>query len=481
MKKTPFRGESRRFMKQIIPNLIKSFFLNQSVKHQQKSILNDVGLWGLSINANKHIAINNKDVMDLVSEYGSPLLVVNRKQLIKDATSIYRALKRIGNNSKVLYSYETNCIPGILKEIHGIGIGAEVISPYELWLAEQLNVSGEEIIYNGVNKTEESLVRAIDMDILAINIDSLPEIDRIVSVTQRLKRKARVGIRLGFVSKAQFGLEIETGEAMEACRRISKHRDHLELNTIHFCVTSNVKDSRTHQYFAKKSLNFIHALKEQTGMVIRNLDLGGGIGVPTSKNMNGHEYGLYRLLGCLPKPPTPESFEEIEEFIGRITDTIRNISLILNLEMPNIIVEPGRFVTSRAEFLLSSVLAIKEKSNGSKFAITDAGRLSIAFPCDFEYHSVFVVDQRIQRKKQLYQIMGRICTSADWMMKNILLPKLREGDILATMDAGAYFSSYSTNFAFPRPAIILVAEDGDTRLLRNAEKFEHLVALDTVL
>jgi diaminopimelate decarboxylase len=468
-------------VKQALFNLMQSYLVSRSIKGQAKTGLPDVGHWGLGVNDKGHLAVNQFDVLDLVAGYGSPLLVVNRRQLLRDAASIQQAVKRIGEKSKVVYSYKTNCIPGILKEIHGVGIGAEVVSPYELWLAEQLKVPAEEIVYNGVNKTEESLVRAIDMGILAINVDSLPEIERLVAVARRLKKKARIGIRLGFIGKSQFGLDIESGEAMEACSRISRHSDCLELDTVHFCVTSNVKESGTHRHFAQKSLEFIHALKAQEGTVIRHLDLGGGIGVPTSKNMDGFEYGLYRLFGCLPKAPDPAAFEEIDTFVQRIGEAVRDSCNGLNLEMPAIILEPGRFVTSRCEFLLSTVLAIKEKSRGPTFAITDAGRLSLTFPCDFEYHSIFLADQGKSRlKKEPYHVMGRICTSADWMAKNICLPQLREGDVLATMDAGAYFSSYSSNFAFPRPAIVMVSEQGRVEVLRRAESFEHLVALDTV-
>jgi diaminopimelate decarboxylase len=87
-------------------------------------------------------------------------------------------------------------------------------------------------------------------------------------------------------------------------------------------------------------------------------------------------------------------------------------------------------------------------------------------------------EQRKTREKQFYNVMGRICTSADWMIKNCYLPKLNNGDVLATMDAGAYFSSYSSNFAFTRPAIVMVDTSGKTRIIRNRETFEHLVAMD---
>ena len=467
-------------MKRALFNAARDYFIRRSLKNQQKTGSQDLGLWGLSLNEKSHLAVNRVDTLDLLSTYGSPLLVVNRRKLLEDATSIQNAVKRCSQGSRVVYSYKTNCIPGILKEIHGVGIGAEVVSPYELWLAEQLKVPGEEIVYNGVNKTEESLVRAIELGVLSINVDCLPEIERIAAVARRLKKKARVGIRLGFLDKTQFGLEIESGEAMEACRRISRHSDCLELNTVHFCVASNVKDSWTHRHFAQKSLEFIHALKAQVGTAIHHLDLGGGVGVPTSKNMDGVEYGLYRLFGSLPEPPDPAAFEDINTFVRSISGAVKESCARLNLQTPALILEPGRFVTSRCEFLLSTVLTVKEKSRGPKFAITDAGRLSLTFPCDFEYHSVFPADQGGRLKKELYHVMGRICTSADWMVKNIYLPQLREGDVLATMDAGAYFSSYSSNFAFPRPAIVMVYDNSDVEVIRQAESFEHLVALDKV-
>ncbi len=464
-------------MKQVLVNAVKGYFLNRSFRQQRQAGLPDPGLWGLSINERRHLAVNGVDCHDLIAAHGSPLLVVNRRKLLEDASAIQTAVSSGNPPGKVLYSYKTNCIPGILKEIHSAGIGAEVVSPYELWLAEQLRVPGEEIVYNGVNKTEESLVRAVDLGILSVNIDALPEVERIAAVARRLKKKARVGIRLGLVDKSQFGLEIESGEAMEACRRILGH-DSLELNMIHFCVASNVKDSGTHRHYALKALDFMKALKASHGASIRCLDLGGGVGVPTTKNMSGDEYGLYRLVGCLPPPPDPAAFQPIGSYVGQIQAAVGEACARLDLETPSLILEPGRFVTSRCEFLLSTVLALKAKSRGPTFAITDAGRLSLTFPCDFEYHWIFPADQDPRQTAQPYHIMGRICTSADWMAKNLLLPPLREGDVLATMDAGAYFSSYSSNFAFPRPAIVMVKDAGEVEIIRRAESFEHLVALD---
>lgn len=467
-------------MKTFVFNAIKKQLINLSLKWQKNSRLSDFSHWGLELNKQGRLSVNKIDILDLISSYGSPLLVVNKDQLNFDAKSLRQAIQHCSPSSKVTYSYKTNCIPGILKQLHDLGLGAEVISPYELWLAQQLGVRPDDIIYNGVNKTDDSLVRAVEMGILSTNIDTLSEVERVVAVAKRLNKKARVGVRLAFSSSTQFGLGIDTGEAMVACRRIRDNSDWLDMVMIHFSVTSNARESATHSYFAKKTLEFAQAMKEETGLTICYLDVGGGIGVPTSKNMSGAEYGLYRLFGCLPKPPDPDDFEDIDMFIDRIQQTIEETCKQLDLPVPGLIVEPGRFATSRGEFLLSTVQTVKKKTDGTRFVITDAGRLSITYPMDFEYHAIFPAVQKTGKKSLPQNIMGRICTSADWMAKNVLLPELEEGDVLVTMDAGAYFSSYSSNFAFQRPAIIMLNEDGSIEVLRKAETFEHLVAMDTM-
>jgi diaminopimelate decarboxylase len=193
--------------------------------------------------------------------------------------------------------------------------------------------------------------------------------------------------------------------------------------------------------------------------------------------MSSIEYAIYRSLGILPKPPNPADFQSIGSFLGEILGCIGDECRARQLDMPKILIEPGRFITSRAELLLAKVLTVKHKKNGTRFAITNAGRLSITYPLDFEYHEVFLADRPNAKLDTNFNIMGRICTSADWMLKNRFLPRLKPGDILAVMDAGAYFSSYSSNFAFQRPPIIWV-ENGSTRILRNEETFDHLVDMD---
>jgi len=455
---------------------LNNYLIKRSDLWQKESSLRDPELWGFQVGDKGHLMVDGIDCVELIERYGSPLLVVNKKRLLSDARRIKKALQDGQPSSKVLYSYKTNCIPGILSEIHHVGIGAEVISPYELWLAEKLGVPGNMIVYNGVNKTDESLIRAINRDCASINIDQEEEIERIYSIAKMLGRKARVGIRLA-LGDSQFGLDVNTGEAKTACMRIAALSKFLDLNSIHFNVTSNARSAGLQTRCALDALKFMAGIKMDLGLTISYLDIGGGFGVPTTKNMSGLEYGLYRTNGALPKPPSKDECQPIESYLDEILRNMKECCDRLRIDMPSLVIEPGRYVTSGSETLLVRVHSIKTRSGGKKYAITDGGRLSITFPCDFEYHETFVANHFNDPLTTSYNIMGRVCTSADWMFKNRSMPELRPGDILAVMDAGAYFSSYSSNFAFPRPAIVMV-EEGRSRLIRKEETFEHLTAMD---
>lgn len=449
----------------------------KSQQWQLLSPLQDLSLWDCDVNLSGNMLIANSDSVELVKKHGSPLLVVNNQKLKKDANAILKAMNQAPQGSRVLYSYKTNCIPGIIKKIHGVGIGAEVISPYELWVAEQLQVPGDMIVYNGVDKTADSLCRAIKMDLLAINIDQSEEVERICQAVKKVGRKARVGLRLGLSNGSQFGLSIDTGEAMDACRAIASKKDFLDFKCVHFNVTSNARNAYTHKTFACIALDFIKEIKNELNLKAEYLDIGGGYGVPTTKNMTAVEYGLYRTFGCLPKPPVPSEFQPVDTFIGEIIASLKDKCKKLNIEIPKLLIEPGRFVTSRAEVLLATVLAAKKKPNGTQYLITDTGRLSMTFPGEFEYHEIFVANRIWAEMDTNYQVMGRICTSADWLAKNRYLPESQPGDILAVMDAGAYFSSFSSTFAFPRPGIIGI-ENGRIEVLRKPESFAYLTELD---
>ena len=180
-----------------------SWFVARSVRQQRNSALQDPGLWRARVDDHGRLEVDGVDLEGVVEEHGSPVFVVSRSKLVSDVEGIMRACASSVCSVRAFYSYKTNGVPGLVRQIHEMGPGAEVISPYELWLAGRQGLEGARIIYNGVNKTDESLRQAVAANVLAINADNPEEIDRIAAVAQELERPARVGIRLRLSPKSR--------------------------------------------------------------------------------------------------------------------------------------------------------------------------------------------------------------------------------------------------------------------------------------
>src|SRR5262245_16393748 len=135
----------------------------------------DIALWGLDTNSGDHLVLAGCDLVELAHTYGTPLHVVDATRLRLNYQSVLQAFQNSYPSVKIFYSYKTNCIPGVLALLHREGCGAEVTSPYELWLALQLGLEPTAIIYNGVNKSVDDLRRAVQAGVGLINIDSVGE------------------------------------------------------------------------------------------------------------------------------------------------------------------------------------------------------------------------------------------------------------------------------------------------------------------
>jgi diaminopimelate decarboxylase len=195
--------------------------------------------------------------------------------------------------------------------------------------------------------------------------------------------------------------------------------------------------------------------------------------------MSRREYARQRLLGVPPCPPDPHARVDFRTYVARVAEALARYCAANDLAKPRITLEPGRIVTSQSHAMLTKVHAIKPNAFGPDFAMTDAGKILTSYPCDYEYHQMFAANRMRDDCDAAYHLMGRLCTSADWLAKYRCLPKLETGDVLAVMDAGAYFTSYSSNFAFPRPEIVML-DAGKAHTLRKRETYEHLTAMDDI-
>jgi diaminopimelate decarboxylase len=436
-------------------------------------------IWGVTANGSQHMLIGGCDCVELAAEHGTPLFVADKKLLENNYREFYESLKAHSIEFEIHYSYKTNPVPGILRVLHDCGAGAEVISPYELWLALKLGVNPGSIVYNGPNKSDEGLRLAIENGVKLININSLREIEKIEQIAADSGKKAQVGVRIstGVGWGSQFGLKLQSGEALHAFEIITKSRQ-LEALAIHFHLGTNLDNAAMYQMALKSAMELVLNIKKKFGIKIKYIDLGGGYGVPTVRGLGKKEIKLNTFVYKPYTPPNPANMPCITSFADTIVKALKNECIKHKIDPPVLLFEPGRALTSNAEIMLTRVGDQKKTSNGFKIALLDAG-VNTAYPLTWEYHEIFLANNMSASANERYGLAGPICTPMDFFIKSKRLPPLHVGDLLAIMDAGAYFTSFSNNFSFPRPPIIMTSQ-GHHWLVRGKETYENLVERDVL-
>jgi diaminopimelate decarboxylase len=437
----------------------------------------DPSAWGLRANEHGGLEIKGCDTADLARAYGTPLYVVDASLLEAVYHNMEDAFSEQGIPFEIFYSYKTNPIPGVLKILHSFGAGAEVISPFELFLALELGVDPNWIIYNGVNKTPESLETAVEKRIKLINVNSFGEIEHIRAIAEKLGLRAKVGARVctSVGWGGQFGFKIRTGEALRAFELL-REKDVFDVECFHFHLGTNIKDPAVYARAIDEVLNFRREVREKLGFSIPCLDIGGGFGVPTVYQGERRASRMNHIFRVPFDPPNVDGSPSIKQFADAVGHAVREASGRHGMDPPMLFLEPGRCLTSSAQMVLTRVGEMKVDVEGFPYTLVDSG-VNNSLPITWEYHEIFAAGKMNLPPSEMYAIAGPTCSTSDVLCRSKKLPQLEVGDLLAIMDAGAYFSSFSYNFSFPKPAVALV-KNGRWELLRERETYRDMVSLD---
>lgn len=432
-------------------------------------------LWDMSCGPTGHLMIQSCDALALAKEYGTPLYIVDKRRLERNYFDFLNSFQALYPRIEIAYSYKTNPLPRVLKALHSFGAMAEVVSHFELWLALELGVLPENIIYNGPGKTEDSLTMAVSNGIRLININDLTEADIIERVAQKHGKRQQVGVRVvpskGWSGK--FGVPIRDGAAFRVFQHLVE-LEHVIPCALHFHLGTHIKDIDIYLQAIREVLDLAILVKTEIEVSIRYFDFGGGFSVPTVRPYSEIDHELFAndFPAWIPKA---EACPLPSEYGRKIIDLFREFNLP-EATPPTIILEPGRAITSSAQSLLLTVLALKPEHTRRTNVILDGGT-NVALPPTYEYHEVFVVSKMDATPEHSYRIFGPLCHPGDVLFSNKKLPQLEVGDILAIMDAGAYFVPAQQNFSFPRPPVVWV-ENGHHEVIRIRESFNNIISLD---
>ncbi|MDO8602445.1 MAG: diaminopimelate decarboxylase [Candidatus Omnitrophota bacterium] len=396
------------------------------------------------------------NIEELAEKYGTPLYVYSRNTLISHYRKIKEAFRPV--NPLICYSMKANSNFSICKALVKEGAGLDIVSRGELYRALKTRVSSKKIVYAGVGKKESEIEMAIRHRIFFFNVESIPELELINKVAGRLGVRQKVAIRINPDVKAgthkyittghgenKFGIDFVTAKKIFLDRR---KYENLSVSGIHMHIGSQIVKSGPFIKAMKKVADFIKDL-EICGAGIGWLNIGGGLGIIYSKE----------------KPQTAK------EYAGAIMPILKRIKA-------NIILEPGRFIVGNAGVLVTRVQYIKETPS-KKFAIVDAGMNDLIRPSLYgAYHEILPVRSRSysgSKDIRVFDVVGPICESGDFLGKDRKFVRLKEGDLLSVMGIGAYGSSMASNYNSRLRACEVMVEGDKVRVIRRRETYEDLI------
>jgi len=393
----------------------------------------------------------------IAEKIGTPCYIYSHATLIHHFMVFDSAFKDVEHLT--CFSVKANSNVAILKLFGSMGGGMDIVSGGELYRARKAAIAPERIVYSGVGKTIEEIDFALREKILMFNIESTQELEQINRRAEAMNTRASISLRINpdidpnthpYIStgmkKNKFGISIDA--ALKAYEK-AKSLKNIEILGLDCHIGSQLTDVSPFVDALKRLRSLIERLR-QTGVHIRYLDLGGGLGIVYDQEA----------------PPQPH------EYARAILRELENIDCTL-------IFEPGRVIVGNAGILVTKVLYTK-RTQSKNFVIADGAMNDLMRPSLYgSYHYIQPV-VRGQKETEIVDVVGPICESGDFLARDRGLPMSAAGDYLAVMSAGAYGFSMASNYnSRPRAPEVLV-RGGQYFVIRQRESWEDLVRPETI-
>ncbi|MFU2046907.1 diaminopimelate decarboxylase [Avibacterium gallinarum] len=398
-------------------------------------------------------------VAEIAQQFGTPAYIYSRATLERHWHAFDNAL---GDHPHLIcFAVKSNPNLAILNIMAKLGSGFDIVSQGELERVLAAGGDASKVVFSGVAKSEQEIERALNVGIRCFNVESLAELYRINEVAGRLNKIAPISLRVNpdvdahthpYISTGlkenKFGVSVD--EAREVYR-IASQLPHIKITGMDCHIGSQLTEIQPFLDATDRLIVLMQQLA-QDGIELKHLDLGGGLGV-TYKDENA-----------------PHPSEYAKALLAKLKD-------YPNLE---IILEPGRAITANAGILLTKVEYLK--SNESRnFAIVDTGMNDMIRPALYQaYMNIIEVDRSLPRETKVYDVVGPICETSDFLGKQRELA-IAQGDLIAQRSAGAYGASMASTYN-SRPRAIEVMVDGDqAHLIKRRETYPELWQLESVL
>jgi len=410
--------------------------------------------------------IDGVAVKELIKQYDSPLFVISEKTVRNSYNQAKKAFTLRYPKVQFAWSYKTNYLDAVCNIYHQEGSWAEVVSGFEYDKASNNGVNGKNIIFNGPDKTVANLEKAINNDSL-IHIDHLDELYTIIELTDKIKKKPKVAIRVNMDTGIypmwdRFGFNYENGQAWDALNKIMISKK-LDLMGIHCHIGTFMLSSDAYSVAVHKLADLAINIESKFNHTIKYIDIGGGF--PSKNTLKGSFL------------PGVDSNPSIDDFAEAITTALINSGFNPD-KLPLLILETGRALIDEAGYLISTVIANKRLSTGRRATIIDAG-VNILFT-SFWYDHKVTPAQPFSHYTEDTVLFGPLCMNIDVIRENVSLPLLNKGDNIVIQSVGAYNMTQWMQFITLRPKIVLIDVNGKVHLIRDSETISTLTDLEKI-
>lgn len=408
---------------------------------------------------NDQLMAEEISVKQLAQQFGTPLYVYSRATLERHWHAFDSSLQ--GHPHLICFAVKSNPNIALLNLLAKLGSGFDIVSQGELERVLAAGGDANKVVFSGVAKSHSEIERALEVGIRCFNVESEAELLRINQVAEKLGKKAPISLRVNpdvdakthpYIStglkKNKFGVSVERAREVY---RLAKTLPHIQIVGMDCHIGSQLTELQPFLDSADRLLVLLEQLR-QDGIELQHLDLGGGLGVRYSDETPPHptEYASALLAKF-------KQYPELE-----------------------IILEPGRAISANAGILVTKVEYLKSNEDFN-FAIVDAGMNDMIRPALYQaYMEIIEADRTLDRERKVYDVVGPICETSDFLGKGRSLA-IAAGDFIVQRSAGAYGASMASNYnSHPRAAEVLV--DGDkTHLIKRRERFEELWACEQLI
>jgi diaminopimelate decarboxylase len=400
---------------------------------------------------------------DLARSFGTPLYVYSATTIETRVHTFDRAFGRFPH--LLCYAVKANSSLGLLRLLGRLGCGFDIVSGGELErVLRAAPRAVSRVVFSGVGKTAEEMTAALRAGVLLFNVESEAELDALAACASRLKKEARIALRVNPNVPAKTHPHISTGlrshkfgvpieEAPRLYAWAARQRG-LQVSGVSVHIGSQITEVAPFGAAMKRVANLVRSL-QRDGHVIRYVDAGGGLGIPYRSEL-------------------PATFAaSTARYVRTVTRPLAGLNVRLLLE-------PGRVLIGPAGLLLTSVIYNK-RNRKKNFVIVDAAMTDLLRPALYHaYHEIVPVVRNPAAVELTADVVGPVCESGDFLGRDRSLPRLDPGDLLAVLDAGAYGSVLSSNYNSRCRAAEVLVRGQRIQLLRRRETLRDLLRHDVL-